>query len=69
MNKRELIDEIMKINHSARPEFLAHFKESHLIEYLDHLHEVENDDHGHILHQDSGDVSAVAALSNTGVLF
>ena len=37
MTKRELIDEIMNINHSAKPEFLAHFKETHLVEYLEHL--------------------------------
>ena len=40
MEKRKLIDEIMRINHSARPEFLAHFKESHLAEYLEHLYEI-----------------------------
>jgi len=40
MNKRELIDRIMKINHTARPEFLAKFKEEHLTAYLHHLTDV-----------------------------
>ncbi len=40
MNKREIIDEIMRINHSAKPEFLARFKENHLGEYLRHLNAV-----------------------------
>jgi hypothetical protein len=38
MTKREMIDEIMKINHSAEPGFLADFNEPDLEAYLDHLH-------------------------------
>jgi len=40
MDKREVIEEIMRINHTARPEFLSRFKEEHLIEYLRHLREI-----------------------------
>ena len=41
MTKREMIDEIMKINLSAEPGFLADFNENDLEEYLDHLHILE----------------------------
>ena len=37
MTKRQLIDEIMGINRSAQPEFLAHFSDEDLNEYLEHL--------------------------------
>lgn len=40
MSKREIIDRIMEINTSARPEFLATFSQLCLQEYLDHLAEV-----------------------------
>jgi len=40
MTKRQLIDAIMRINVSARPEFLAVFSEQELLEYLQHLHAV-----------------------------
>ena len=40
MDKRELINEIMRLNQTARPEFLAGFKEEHLTEYLRHLVEI-----------------------------
>jgi len=39
MTKRELIDEIMEINHTAEPDFLAGFDDSELDQYLSHLHE------------------------------
>lgn len=39
MNKRQLIDDIRRINATARPEFLAQFDESALKQYLDHLEE------------------------------
>lgn len=37
MTKREMIDDIMKINLSAQPEFLADFDDIELEEYLHHL--------------------------------
>jgi hypothetical protein len=37
MSKRELIDEILRLNPTAKPDFLSHFKEKDLQEYLDHL--------------------------------
>jgi len=37
MTKRQLIDEIVSINHSAQPSFLAAFNDQELNEYLDHL--------------------------------
>jgi hypothetical protein len=38
MTKRQTIDEIMVINQSAEPEFLARFSDEQLNEYLEHLH-------------------------------
>jgi len=40
MTKRDIIDCIMEINTSAKPEFLATFSRECLQEYLDHLAEV-----------------------------
>jgi hypothetical protein len=40
MSKRELIDCIIEINKSARPEFLAGFSEQELNNYLEHLMEL-----------------------------
>ena len=40
MTKREIIDRIMEINTSAKPEFLATFSRECLQEYLDHLTEI-----------------------------
>ena len=37
MTKRELIDEILMINRTAAPEFLARFNDGDLDEYLQHL--------------------------------
>lgn len=37
MSKRELIDCILEINRSAKPEFLASFAEEDLSAYLEHL--------------------------------
>ena len=37
MIKRELIDYICEINRTAKPEFLARFKEQDLNEYLENL--------------------------------
>ena len=37
MTKRELIDEIVTINHSAGAEFLAKFDDQQLVDYLRHL--------------------------------
>ena len=41
MSKRELIDCILEINKSAKPEFLAVFGENELNEYLEHLMELD----------------------------
>ena len=40
MTKREIIDRIIQINPSAKPEFLADFSRDSLAEYLDHITEV-----------------------------
>ena len=45
MSKREIIDHIMEINPSARPEFLADFSQETLSEYLGHLKEVLAEQH------------------------
>jgi hypothetical protein len=37
MNKRELIDDIRRINNTAEPQFLAQFDEAALKQYLEHL--------------------------------
>ena len=41
MSKRELIDYIRQINKTAKPEFLARFKEKDLAAYLEHLMELD----------------------------
>ena len=45
MSKREIIDRIMEVNPSARPEFLANFSQESLADYLDHLKEVLAEQH------------------------
>ena len=40
MSKREIIDRIMRLNRSARPEFLADFKEEDLRAYMRNLEAV-----------------------------
>lgn len=45
MSKREIIDRIMEINPSARPEFLADFSQESLSEYLEHLDEIMAEQH------------------------
>jgi len=40
MSKRELIDCIIEINRSAKPDFLAGFSEEELNDYLEHLMEL-----------------------------
>ena len=37
MTKRQIIDEIITINQSAKPEFLADFEDTQLDRYLEHL--------------------------------
>ena len=37
MTKRQIIDEIMSINRSAQPDFLARFSDQNLRDYLEHL--------------------------------
>lgn len=44
MSKRELIDCICEINKSAKPEFLASFREEDLKSYLEHLMELDLED-------------------------
>ena len=41
MSKREIIDFIMEINKSAKPEFLAQFPQDELDVYLEHLMELD----------------------------
>jgi len=41
MSKRELIDCICEINRTAKPEFLARFREEDLNAYLEHLMEAD----------------------------
>ena len=40
MDKRQLIEDIRKYNPTAKPRFLAQFKEAALRSYLEHLEEV-----------------------------
>ncbi len=40
MTKREIIDRIMRLNRTARPEFLADFDEDDLRAYMQHLEAV-----------------------------
>jgi len=42
MTKRELIDEILTINHTAEPAFLARFEDAELGKYLSHLHVLDS---------------------------
>jgi len=44
MSKREIIDFIIEINRSAKPEFLAQFSAYELDTYLEHLMEVDMED-------------------------
>ncbi len=41
MTKRQLIDEIIGINQTAEPQFLARFNDDELTQYLDHLRSAE----------------------------
>ena len=41
MSKREIIDCILEINRSAKPEFLAQFSREDLDLYLEHLMEID----------------------------
>ncbi|MBN2562148.1 MAG: hypothetical protein JXQ75_14585 [Phycisphaerae bacterium] len=41
MSKRELIDQIMKLNRSARREFLQCFTENELADYLHQLESIQ----------------------------
>lgn len=44
MSKREIIDLILQLNTTAKPEFLAKFSVDDLDMYLDHLMEVDVED-------------------------
>lgn len=44
MSKREIIDYILEINKSAKPEFLAQFPVEELDLYLEHLMELDLED-------------------------
>jgi len=44
MGKREIIDYIIEINTSAKPEFLAKFSVDELDLYLEHLMELDLED-------------------------
>ncbi len=41
MNKREIIDQIMNLNRSASPAFLADFSKEELLEYLHTLKDLQ----------------------------
>lgn len=41
MSKREIIDLILQLNKTAKPEFLAKFSVDDLDMYLDHLMEID----------------------------
>jgi hypothetical protein len=41
MNKRELIDDIRRMNSTAAPQFLAQFDEAALKQYLEHLEDAQ----------------------------
>jgi hypothetical protein len=41
MNKREIIDQIMRLNRSASPTFLADFSKEELLEYLHVLKDLQ----------------------------
>ena len=43
MSKREAIDQILRVNRSARAEFLASFDRDELLAYLHQLQELERD--------------------------
>ena len=43
MNKRDLIDQIRRLNPSALPEFLATFDQADLLAYLYQLQELERE--------------------------
>ncbi len=43
MTKRELIDQIMSLNKSAEPDFLAEFDERELREYLRQLKQLQRE--------------------------
>ncbi|UCF34070.1 MAG: hypothetical protein JSV78_01945 [Phycisphaerales bacterium] len=45
MTKRDLMDAIMRLNPTARPEFLAEFAARELEEYLGKLESLEKYDH------------------------
>ena len=44
MSKRELIDRILQINKSAKPEFLARFSEEELDKYLENLLDLDQNE-------------------------
>jgi hypothetical protein len=41
MNKRQLIDDIRRLNTTARPQFLGQFDEAALRQYLQHLEDAQ----------------------------
>jgi hypothetical protein len=41
MNKRQLIDDIRRINVTVQPQFLAQFDDAALKQYLDHLQQAQ----------------------------
>ncbi len=47
MTKREMIDQIRRLNPTAHPDFLADFQEEDLLAYLHQLSEVERERREH----------------------
>lgn len=65
MTKREIIDEIIKLNPSASPQFLAGFSERELADYLGQLVGISNGTRGAA--RPDVRVSALGGLGATAV--
>jgi len=48
MSKRDLIDQIRRLNPTARPEFLAEFEEQALLDYLRQLSDLHREQSRHV---------------------
>jgi uncharacterized protein YueI len=48
MSKRDLIDQIRRLNPPARPEFLAEFEERALLDYLKQLSDLQREQSRHV---------------------
>jgi hypothetical protein len=48
MSKRDLIDQIRRLNPTAKPEFLAEFEEQALLAYLRQLSDLDREQSQHV---------------------